>query len=292
VYVVRETPEQSERRRAHPVLGTPGRAVVWMRRLARHWRARVIAGLQSPQVGRLRREARTVRDRDYVARLLALGRWLRAGGYAEEYWRGSELFPELIASFTVAHTTCTCTVCGDGRPEHGTCQFVAVCRAASELFDLISLGPGRELVRSALEVMNALWNAAYQIADSDPEAEARFQQLTQDPDEVERMVNQPEYGDSEGLEFSMMVLRRVALELRAYGLDRCEYCQFSLRSVGVTGPGAPERERGPEQHLELGGLQFVQRGRRIEVARLKRRLRKRPGMRDHRVRFIRAKTSA
>src|SRR4051794_28268520 len=70
-----ETPEQTQRRRANPVLGIPARAVVFMRRLARHWDERVAGGLGFPAIGRLRKETVSVRERGYAEQLLALGSW-------------------------------------------------------------------------------------------------------------------------------------------------------------------------------------------------------------------------
>lgn len=289
-----ETPEQSERRRADLVLGTPSRAVVLLRRLARHWEARVAAGLGAPKVGRLRKEARAVRKPEHATKLLALARWLRKNRLAEEFLRDTKLFPGLLASFAGGHTTCTCSVCGDRSSEHRICEFAAVCRAAVEL-DLRMLGgpasAAGELVRAIFEVENALLQAAQQLVGADPDAEARFQRLVQEPLEAGRMLNEPEFSVSYGPEFSVLVLRQVARGLHYYGLNRCSYFGFSPRDVGVAGPGAPERERAAEQHLENGGLQFVKRGPRLEVARLKRRTRKRPEMTDQRIRFIGRKTA-
>jgi len=287
-----ESPERAERRRADPILGIPTRAVVYLRQLARHWDARAAAGFSIPLIGRLRKETAVVREGDHLKKLIALGDWIRAKGFASKFWGNAQLSPQLIASFVYGHTTCGCSICSNGGSLERTCQLVAACRAAVALYEHTLTGPGsplRELVRTNFAAMNALWDAAYQIIDAAPELEVSVERLEADPGEVERLLQQPDLPIACGLEISAVVLRKIAQDLKIYGQDRCTFHDISLADAGVARRGAPERWRAPEQHLAHGGLGFARRRGRVTVEVLRKAPRRRAGMVDQRVRFIPAK---
>ena len=175
---------------------------------------------------------------------------------------------------------------------HWTCQSVAVCRSGVTLLDLMSNGrenPVGELVRTTFEVMNALREMVAQIRVSDPEIGLRLRRLI--PGTVKQMLNESEFSTSYGLECAVLILDGVAAKLGTYGQVHCDIFMFSLRDFGVLGPGAPEQMRAAEQHLENGGLQFVNRRGRLSVASLGRGPSSPPKDRDRRIRFIRAKAT-
>ncbi len=237
-------------------------------------------------------DARRASPSDCADKLLALLRWCRSNGLFEEYLRDANLFPELMGSFAGGHTTCTCSVCGDGSPKHWTCQPVAICRSGVTLLDLMSNGresPVGELVRTTFEVMNALREMVAQIRVWDPEIGLRLRRLI--PGTAKQMLNESEFSTSYGLEFSVLILDGVAARLGTYGQVYCDIFMFSPRDFGVLGPGAPEQMRAAEQHLENGGLQFVNRRGRLSVAYLGRGPSSPPKDRDQRIRFIRAKAT-
>jgi hypothetical protein len=287
-----ETPEQTRRRREDPILGIPVRAATHMRRVARHWDARVAAGLGAPSIGRLRKEMGGAVLRDDEKKVRAIGRWLRANGLLECLLPTAPLTAETVSNLACAHTTCSCAACREGDPSGQTCEVVAVCRAAVDLHAVLVTAPASPLgqhLRAVVGTINALSDVVKQVLLSAPELEGRVAQLQQTPNEVVGMLKEPDVEPSVGLEFSVLMLRAIVKALRIFLEDRCQFNSVSLHDVGAAGPGAPEHKRVAEQHLAAGGLAFVRRGRSLTVAPLRRASRKRPQMADRRTRFIRAK---
>ena len=290
-----ETPEQTQRRRHDPVLGIPPRAAAHLRRLARHWDARGAAGLGAPSIGRLRKETTTIPRRDDERKLRAIGRWLRANGQAECILPTVSLTPEMIANLACAHTTCSCATCRDASSGGRTCELVAVCRAAVDLYDLMLTAPASPLgqhLRAVVGAVNALSEIVEQVLAGAPELEALAAQLEGAPDKVSQILREPELAASAGLEFSVVLLRKIAETLCIYLNDRCQFNDLTPRDLGATGAGAPELKRAAEQHLACAGLAFVKCGRALTVGRLRKAPRKRREIADQRTRFIRARTAS
>jgi hypothetical protein len=289
-----ETPEQARRRRADALLGFPLRAASNLRRLARHWDARVAGGLIAPSIGRLRKGASVTLRRDQEKKMRALGRWLRENGLTKCVRPEVSLTSEMVSNLACAHTTCSCAVCLEGDPTRQTCETVAVCRAAVELYEVLVTAPASPLghhLRVVVGTVDALWDVIDQVLTAAPELEEQVARLQESPEEIVRMLQEPEIAPAAGLELSVLMLRVIANGLLAHLADRCGFNNVPLRNVGAAGPGAPSQRRAPEQHLAAGSLRFVRRGRSLAVERLRKRPRERPEMAKQRTRFIRAKAT-
>jgi hypothetical protein len=284
-----EVPEATRQRRVHPVLGIPFRAVCYLRQLARHWDVLFAASPGAPLLGRLRKDGR-LPMRHAEKRLHALGRWLAPKALSIRFDGEPAASMHLISSFGAAHTTCSCVVCRGGAPWGRTCEFVAACRAAVELYEQIQRGPASPVgqhLRAVVATIEALCDIIAEAKKAAREIGLDVARPTHNRDDAERILREPEGTTSIAFGTSISMLGRIVALLRTYLKDRCAFYDLSLRDVGAVGPGAPVRRRAPEQHLAYGGLGFVRRGRSVAVTPLRQVPRERKKMADERTRFIR-----